>query len=138
VAISKFDGPFRWLSNFHPAPVVYEGMLFPSVENAYQAAKTTDWEERERIRKMRASDAKRAGRRVILREDWDQIKLHVMAVLLAQKFAVEPFRSALLATRGEELIEGNYWHDTYWGVCKGVGENHLGKLIMQIRSKLSE
>src|SRR5579863_8253705 len=134
----EFKGKYNFLSNFALCPVTYEGMLFPTVEHAYQAAKTRNWDERERVRKARsAGDAKRLGKRVTLRADWDQQKLHVMDVLLHQKFAVEPFRSALLETGNDEIVHDNWWHDTYWGMCVGVGENHLGKLIMAIRHKLT-
>lgn len=135
--IDSFKGPYSWLSNFAPAPVVFEGMCFRTVEHAYQAAKTNVLSERERFLKIPlASSAKRAGRHVTLRPDWETVKLHVMLVLLRQKFAVEPWRDYLLNTGDAQIVEGNYWHDTFWGVCNGVGENHLGRLLMQVRSEL--
>jgi ribA/ribD-fused uncharacterized protein len=137
MSIAEFKGVHRWLSNFAIAPVVYEGMLFPTVEHAYQTAKTLDWDAREEIRKAYSSGkAKQMGKRVQIRGDWDEVKLHVMEILLRQKFAVEPYRSALISTGNAELIEGNWWNDHYWGVCRGVGENHLGRLIMEIRAEL--
>lgn len=136
-AIKEFKGAYRWLSNFHPAPVIFEGMLFRSVEHAYQAAKTTNWDEREHICALKtAGDAKRAGRRVTMRADWDSVKLTVMKLLLKQKFADEWLRARLLATGDAELIEGNYWGDQFWGVCRGAGANHLGRLLMEVRAEL--
>lgn len=138
MSITEFKGNFAFLSNFAVAPVAYEGMLFPTVEHAYQAAKTLDWSDREQIRKTySAGKAKQMGKRVQLRQDWNDVRLHVMTILLRQKFRVEPFRSLLLSTGDAELIEGNWWNDTFWGVCRGKGENNLGKIIMQIRGELA-
>lgn len=137
MSITEFKGAYGFLSNFAVAPVVYEGMLFPTVEHAYQAAKTLDWNSREEIRKAySAGKAKQMGKRVQLRDDWKDVRLHIMEILLRQKFNVEPYRGLLLATGNTELIEGNWWNDTFWGVCRGKGENHLGKLIMEIRSQI--
>lgn len=111
-------------------------MRYPSVEHAYQAAKTTVPQERAKIARLATpGEAKRAGRRVTLRPDWDAIKLDVMRGLLLQKFTYPDLGRALLETKPAELIEGNSWHDTFWGVdlTTGRGENHLGKLLMEIR-----
>ena len=59
-----------------------------------------------------------------------------MKILLRQKFGDAWLRAKLLATGDAELIEGNYWHDTFWGMCNGKGENHLGRLLMEVRSEL--
>jgi ribA/ribD-fused uncharacterized protein len=134
--IQSFQGEFRFLSNFHPAPVLYCGKGYPSVENAYQAAKTNNPDRRVAFQTCTAGQAKKMGRRVGLRPDWESIKLGVMLELLRQKFEHNPLRAMLLETKDATLIEGNTWGDQYWGVCAGVGENHLGKLLMQIRSEL--
>ena len=140
--IREFQGEYRWLSNFWPCRVVLDGAVYPSVEHAYQAAKTTDPAERARIRVCATpGEAKRMGRTVKVRPDWDQVKVEVMRGLLQQKFAQEPFRSKLLATGGEELVEGNRWHDRFWGrcvcpKCGGTGQNWLGRLIMEVRAEL--
>ena len=74
------------------------------------------------------------GRRVELREDWDAVKLGVMYEVLQAKFAQNPeLYNQLKDTGTEEIVEGNWWYDKYWGVCNGEGENHLGKLLMWIR-----
>jgi ribA/ribD-fused uncharacterized protein len=109
-----------------------------STEAAYQAAKTTDPELRKPFIHMNPAQAKRAGRRLPMRPDWDAVKLQVMEDVLRIKFSVAPFRTWLLNTGDEELVEGNTWGDTFWGVCGGVGENHLGKLLMKIRAELRD
>ena len=76
------------------------------------------------------------GRHLPLRPDWEDVKLSVMEGLLRQKFREEPFKSQLKATGDAQLVEGNYWGDVYWGVCRGQGENHLGKLLMKIRGEI--
>lgn len=134
--ITSFRGPHRFLSNFHPCLVMWHGLTFPSVEHAYQAAKTLQPAEQARIAiAPTPGDAKRLGRHVTLRPDWDNTgKLSVMARLLRQKFADPDLRALLLATGDAELVEGNNWGDRFWGVCDGGGHNHLGKLLMEVRA----
>jgi|SRR5215472_9972582 len=135
--ISEFKGKYQFLSNFYPAPVRLDGLFYRSVEHAYQAAKTNSPKEREDIRKtIKPGDAKRLGRKVTLRDDWEVVKLSVMMQLLQDKFSALPYSVGLIATGDEELVEGNNWGDTFWGVCAGQGENHLGKMLMQIRKEL--
>jgi len=135
--IKEFQGKYRFLSNFVDAPVQLDGFWYDSVEHAYQAAKTLSEVEREVVRKMdKPGDVKRFGKKLTLRPDWESIKLGIMLDLLRQKFSDPTFKRCLLETGDQELIEGNKWHDTFWGVCNGVGENHLGKLLMQVREEL--
>lgn len=135
--ILAFTGENRFLSNFAAVRIDFDGESYPSVEHAYQAAKTLDYSRRRRIRDAAsAGEAKKLGRIVPLRPDWDRIKLDYMEDFLRQKFAQEPFRTQLLRTGDAELIEGNYWGDTFWGVYRGEGENHLGRLLMMIRTEL--
>jgi len=128
------------LSNFSPAPVDYDDTTYPTVEHAYQAAKTLDMAQREKILNAKTpAMAKRYGKKVTLREDWDQIKMQVMRDLLDQKFACMTAEAEMLKETGTTpLVEGNWWGDEFWGVCKGVGENHLGKILMEIRDYLNE
>lgn len=136
--ISWFKGENAFLSNFHPSPVMYEGLEYPTVEHAFQAAKSLSPEEREPIRMARTPTvAKRLGRRVTLRPGWDTARLQIMAMLVQQKFSSHPeLRKQLLATGDAELVEGNTWNDTFWGVCRGKGQNYLGKILMQVRDQL--
>ena len=138
--IGQFFGAFRFLSNFFPAFVFYDGDLYPSVEHAYQAAKTADSHARLFIRsKATASDAKRAGQQVELRNGWDGMKIEVMEALVRDKFQRNPHLALRLLQTGErELIEGNHWGDTFWGTVNGIGENHLGKILMKVRNELQQ
>lgn len=107
--VTSFWGEFRFLSNFTPAEVVFDGETYPSAEHAYQAAKTTRGSVRRRIRACgMPGQAKEAMEGGPIREDWtDEFRLRVMRDLLGQKFAREPYRSQLLATSGRLLVEGN-------------------------------
>lgn len=134
--IDSFSGEFDFLSNFSPSVVHFEGMEFNSVEHAYQAAKTLDKDLRLKIRNAKSpAAAKKMGKSVELRADWESIKLDVMFGLLKEKFAIPEYRQLLLDTSTAELIEGNWWGDQFWGVCRGKGKNHLGKLLMRIREE---
>lgn len=132
-----FHGENRFLSNFSYSDIVYEDQLYPTVEHAFQAAKTLDLQDRYLISMASTPGmAKREGRQVQLRPDWEEIKLEVMAKLLRLKFADPELKQLLLATGDDYLEETNTWNDTYWGVCNGVGENHLGRLLMMVREEL--
>ena len=136
-AIKSFRGPYRWLSNFWPAQVVLDGIVFGSVEHAYQAAKTLDLDHRRAIAGLaKPGQAKRYGRKLQVREDWEQVKLAVMEDLLRQKFSHPDLGQKLLDTGDACLEESNVWRDFFWGVCDGKGENHLGRLLMKIRDGL--
>lgn len=137
--IAEFQGQWRFLSNFYPAEVIGpQGLLYPTVEHAFQAAKTADPKHQQFIQQQSTpGKAKREGRKVALREEWETIKLSVMFELVMRKFEThEKLGAKLLATGYQELVEGNYWNDTYWGVCKGKGENNLGKILMEVRAVL--
>jgi len=111
-------------------------VTYPTVEHYYQAMKTLDLKQREAIRlALTAGDAKRLGGECELRPDWDDVKLQIMEEALRQKFKRNPLHDQLMATGRQELIEGNTWGDKFWGV-DGTGENHLGKLLMQIRDEV--
>jgi ribA/ribD-fused uncharacterized protein len=133
--IAKFDGEYRFLSNFYyPAYVELDGVLYRTVEHAYQAAKTLDLDLRHKISNAPTAKAKRLGQNVELRPDWETVKIDIMRDLLTQKFSYHELREKLLATGTEELVEGNWWRDTFWGQCPlGNGQNWLGRLLMEIR-----
>lgn len=135
--ILEFKGDFRFLSNMYKVLIRIDNTLFLSVEHWYQANKTKDHNIYEAIRKCSTPrEAKAFGNRIDLRPDWDDIKLDIMYKGVLAKFSQnEDLKSKLLSTRGL-LVEGNYWGDQYWGVCNGVGENHLGKILMEIREVL--
>ena len=135
--INSFRGQYRFLSNFFPALIDYEGLVYPTVEHAYQACKSTDNSIRKVIQNaLTSQEAKALGKQINIRTDWDEVKLKIMEELLRLKFSNREISNLLLLTGNEELIEGNWWGDTYWGICNGIGENHLGKLLMKIRENL--
>lgn len=141
MAIDNFTGDYAFLSNFYPVSVKLMDSYpysFCSVEHAYQAAKTYDWAERDHFRKidLTAGQAKKLGRQVTMRNDWEKVKLIVMGHLIWQKFDQPDLRDKLLSTGYVDLIEENWWGDKFWGVCDGEGLNHLGKLIMKKRAQL--
>lgn len=143
MTISSFKGKYRFLSNFWMAEVEFEGLTYPSTEHAYQAAKTNLPEIRKMIRDLDTpSKTKTAAKFLELPENWHTDKLRVMEILLREKFSRHSdLKQKLLDTGDEDLAEGNTWHDNTWGICSckdcgNQGDNHLGKLLMQIRSEL--
>lgn len=135
-AIDSFHKPpYGWLSNFWPCKVRLDGQEYASVEHAYQAAKYPI-DQRGQFIGCTAGEAKRRGRAAKLPLDWEAKKIDIMASLIAQKFSQGVLALALKSTSDAELIEGNTWGDTFWGVCNGVGKNHLGKLLMEHRKVL--
>jgi ribA/ribD-fused uncharacterized protein len=138
-AICRFEGPYRFLSNFWPVLVEDATYVYPTVEHAYQAAKTTSDAHRVLIRDAPTPGvAKRLARSLSLRPDWKDIRLDVMYDLVQQKFEWPDLRQQLLDTGNAWLIEGNTWNDTFWGVCHGVGDNHLGLILMRVRREIRE
>ena len=128
--------PYNFLSNMYPSVVIYNKNKYPTVEHAYQAAKSLDTKEQYIIWLCDSPyEAKKKGKNLTIREDWDSIKLSIMEDLLRQKFSNPILMKKLIATGNEELIEGNWWGDCYWGKCNGYGLNHLGELLMKIRNE---
>lgn len=137
--IDSFSGKNSFLSNFHPCHVEFDGMLYPSVEHAYQAGKSLDFAVRKAFTwdELTAAQSKRLGRAIACRSDWDSAKDQVMLTCLRSKFLAPNLRELLVDTGHQDLIEGNRWGDTYWGVCRGEGLNRLGKLLMRVRKELN-
>ena len=133
-----FHGVNYFLSNFYPSVITLDEIEYPTLEHAYQAAKTLNPIQRQMIREANTPGAaKKLGRKVDLRPDWEQIKLKIMYDLVKQKFA-GPLKQSLLNTGDAYLEETNWWHDTFWGVCDGIGKNWLGKILMAIRKELKD
>ena len=142
--IDDFSGNYHVLSNFSPAPVTLDGVQYPTVEHAYQAAKILEPEGREQI--LAASTpglARKMGRKLTARPDWPEVRVEVMRDLVRQKFEDHPdLKNILLATGDAELVEGNTWHDNFWGQCRcsrcaaDRGLNWLGRLLMATRQRL--
>ena len=147
--ISEFDREWAFLSNFYESEFEYEGITYPTNEHFFQAMKSLDPDERKAIANALTPDkAKWMGRRVVLRPDWEEVKVDIMREGLYRKFADEQLADWLLETGDEILVEGNYWHDNFYGSCfckkcsakRGgkPGENMLGKLLMEVRSAIKE
>ena len=140
--VSEFRGAYRFLSNFWPSPidVPIAGRVCraATVEHAFQALKTSDPEQAEWVLAAASpGEAKRRGRLLSLRADWDRVRGDVMYALLELKFAADSELAEMLLDTGDaELIEGNTWGDQFWGVCNGVGQNWLGRLLMARRTAL--
>ena len=132
--ITQFIGHHFFLSNFYPED---DGL---TVEHRFQAAKTHELSQKGIILSARTpAIAKRIGRKVSLRPDWEDVKIPIMLGLLITKFYDARLRAMLLETGDAELVEGNYWNDRFWGVDirTGRGENHLGQLLMTVRNHYS-
>lgn len=134
--IDTFRGEYAFLSNFYEVPVRYGNLIYDSAEAAFQAAKCLNLADRLPFARMKPGEAKRAGRRCQLRPDWESVKVDVMRDVLAAKFENPVLRRKLLDTEDAVLIEGNNWNDTFWGVCRGKGENMLGRLLEELRENL--
>ncbi len=131
----EFRGKYYFLNNFYNAEIIYENKHYQNNEAAFQAMKCP--ERADDFRYLNGAEAKRLGRHVPLRSDWEKIKEKVMYEICLAKFTQNPeLKKELLQTGDCELIEGNSWNDTYWGVCNGYGKNKLGKILMQIRAEL--
>lgn len=128
----------NYLSNFYPCKVLFEGIEYPSSENAYQAAKTEDIEIRKIFSKITANEAKKLGRKIKIRLEWDLIKLEIMHKICLDKFTRNPDLSQKLISTGDSYLEEtNFWGDQFWGVYEGIGKNWLGKILMQIRNEIN-
>ena len=137
--ISEFKGRYFFLSNFYDSPLIYDGMEFRNSESAYQSAKTLDFNMRKSFQNMGAREAKRWGKNIPLRGDWEYVKDDIMLDVVRCKFTQNnQLKQMLLSTGDQELIEGNHWGDTYWGMYEGHGQNKLGKILMQVRKEIRE
>ncbi len=132
--IKTFKNEYFFLSNFYPAEFTYNGISFKNSEAAFHAQKCKGTEMK--FSQLTPSEAKRMGRHVKLRKDWEQVKDGIMLDIVREKFRQNlHLKQKLLSTGTQELIEGNTWNDTYWGVCNGRGRNQLGKILMKVREE---
>lgn len=135
--INDFSGKFDFLSNFCECPVTIGGTTYKNSEAAFQSMKTLNANERRSFAQLSPSDAKKMGRKVTLRPDWEDVKNNIMYEVCKAKFSQNPdIAELLLDTAHEELIEENAHGDTYWGMTDGIGENYLGRILMRIRNEI--
>lgn len=136
-AIRKFIDAYAFLSNFYHSPVKYRNLIYLNAEAAFQAQKESCEKDKEQYTRMNPAQAKLVGRNCNLREDWEEIKEQTMYEIVKAKFTQNKALARLLLATGDAYLEeGNWWHDTTWGVCNGVGENKLGKILMRVREEL--
>lgn len=135
--IKGFFGEYIFLSNFYLCKIEFNGMVFPSVENAYMASKSIKIEHQKRYLYIQPAHAKKLGALLTIREDWYEVKLGFMYEFNLQKYTNHPeLKKLLLDTGSKYLEETNSWNDRFWGVFNGIGKNNLGKILMRIRSEL--
>lgn len=135
--IDSFQDENRWLSNFYLSNILVNNLIYPSVENAYQALKERNKDNYLKYTICSPYEAKQLGKKAELIDNWNDVKLRVMLFLVREKFKDFILRVKLLGTQDKILIEGNNWGDTFWGMCNGKGENNLGKILMQVRSEIN-
>ena len=136
--INSFDGEYDFLSNFYECPILWKGNLYRNSESIYQSYKTLDNVPFD-FTKTTGSQAKKISKKLNARPDWNKIKFDLMYEICQEKFNQNTDIAQKLMNTGDAiLIEGNYWGDTYWGKCNGVGQNNLGKILMKIREELFE
>lgn len=139
--ILEFRDDYAFLSNFYPAPFEWKGIQWRTSEHAYQASKSFDLEEAQRIAALATpAKAKQAGKRIKnFRSNWNEVRIKVMEEVVCAKFQQNlDLLTQLLDTYPAHLEEGNWWNDTFWGVSpvgSGKGQNELGKVLMRLRDE---
>lgn len=140
-AILGFEGEFRWMSNFWPVSLLFDGVRYGSVEQAYQAAKTLDPDERLKIQMTKTPGrAKKQGRSLTVRSDWDAVKIAIMLRLQRQKYRNRRLSGRLAATGKRQIFELNAWNDVFWGVVENEGGyegvNAMGQILSLVRDEV--
>ena len=141
--IKSFTNEYDFLSNFYLCNILYEGITYPSAETAFQASKCVNRQDRERFQYMTPGEAKKTGKKITLRPDWEYVRVDIMREIINIKFSRNfELAEKLRNTGNMELIEGNNWHDNFWGDCgckhcqEIPGQNTLGKLLMEYRAEI--
>lgn len=132
-----FRNEFYFLSNMFNCTVMYNDCTYRCAESAFQSQKCVDEEEKELFAHMDGFLAKRYGKKVSLRKDWNKVRVPIMEEVVRAKFEQHPELARKLAKIEGVIQEDNSWEDTFWGVCEGKGENNLGKILMKIRDELN-
>lgn len=130
----EFRGELFFLSNLFETKIQIGNFTFENAEAAFQSFK--DLKRQKEFEKIDGVTAKKLGKKVNLRNNWTDVKIEIMELVLKEKFSNEILKQKLIATGDLELIETNHWKDFFWGVCEGKGRNELGKILMKIRGEL--
>lgn len=139
MVIDSFRDDYFFLSNFFLCNITIGGITYGSAEAAFQAQKVLDDEEKKRFIDITPLQAKRLGKKVELRKDWEEVKVNIMKEVVRCKFFQNlNLAEKLLQTGDAELIEGNKWRDYFWGMCNGKGKNNLGKILMEVREEVKK
>ena len=135
--ITSFRNKYFFLSNFYEAPIIFDNVRYRNNEAAFQAQKCIDPEDRKKFSELDPTTAKKMGRKIKLRSDWEDVKVGLMRKIVFAKFTQHPNLTVeLLNTKDEELVEGNSWGDKVWGQVNGEGQNLLGKILMEVRDEI--
>ena len=133
--IDNFTGKNYFLSNFSHSKIKMNGLIFDNGEAAFHSHK--DPSRASEFVGLNPSAAKKLGRNVKLREDWEEVKDNIMYQVTVAKFSQNiHLKERLLATGDKDLVEGNNWNDKYWGVCDGEGKNLFGRILVLTRNYL--
>ena len=134
--INSFTNKYYFLSNFSDSVFVYDGIQYQNAEAAFQAQKYENPKDREQFSSLNSTEAKKLGRKVSLRKDWESVKVDLMRQIVTEKFQQNPdLKEQLLATGNAYLEEGNTWGDRIWGTVDGKGANLLGQILMTLREQ---
>ncbi len=132
---SNVNSGYAWLSNFYDSPIRWRQREYATAEHLYQAMKATNIEDHILVQSAPSpAHAKKAGRSIEMRPDWDMVRLDVMRGVLMLKFArTKVLAKWLLDTGTAPLVETSP-HDRYWGRTPTGGQNKLGQLLVARRS----
>lgn len=131
-----FRNELYFLSNMYPCKVAYNGYTYSCAESAFQAQKCPELAHE--FVPLDGFQAKKAGRKVPLRPDWESVKMDIMKDIVSAKFNQNSRLYEKLSRVDSDIVEENTWNDTFWGVCRGKGQNHLGRILMQIRGNMKK
>lgn len=140
-----FRNEYYFLSNMYPCNInlkmrdddIY---TFKCAEAAYQAMKTNKSEEIKNLSEMNGYQAKKYGRQIEIVPNLQYLKEHRlewMKYIVKNKFVQNPELAEKLVNIKTKIEENNTWHDTFWGIYNGKGENYLGLILTEVKNELS-
>lgn len=139
MTIDRFVDDYYFLSNFSDSDFVYDDIPYKNAEAAFQAQKCSNKEDRRAFSELNSTEAKKLGRKIELRKEWEKIKVKEMKNIVYAKFSQnQELKERLLDTGDAYLEEGNTWGDRIWGTVDGNGANLLGIILMEVRNKMRE